>query len=151
MKTKVLFTGTLILLFLFSACSKMPTEQDIKNNLNGYWKIAEVEFESGKAKGFTYSTTIDYIELEDDLSGYRMKVQPQIDNSYLSSGNKENFTIENRNDSLIFNYSTPMDKWSEAIISIDQDHFSVKNRQGKIYKYERFTSLADELDAHGNK
>src|SRR5690625_940551 len=140
------FIVTLFSFFLFS-CNNV-SEQEVVENLNGYWKIEKVEKKDGAVKEYSASNTIDYIEVDSTKEGYRMKVQPQIDSTYQTSKQPQYFSLTTENDSIRFYYSTEMDNWVETLISSKKDEFTVKNERGITYTYTRFESLEKEMEGH---
>lgn len=150
MKNIKLVTRLLFFSFLCISCSKTVDKENTEH-LNGYWLIEKVEREGEKqeeVREYSMSTTIDYIELEEDLNGFRMKVQPQPDSTFKTTQNKEYFQLKEENDSLKFYYETNLDKWTENVEFIEEDRFSVENEKGITYTYRRFKSLAKELEKH---
>src|SRR5690625_1816929 len=141
----------LSLLFLFISCnnSQEISDEEIIQNLNGYWKIHKVERpQFNDIKEYQFSNSAEYIELYPDLEGFRIKLQPQLDSTFKRSSKAETFAIKRENDSIKMHYKTPMDQWTETLISLDKDEFSVQNQQGFTYTYKRFESLAKELENH---
>lgn len=140
------------LLFLAFSCSEKKlnlSDEEIRENLTGYWKIDEVDRpEFNDIRTYKFSTYAEYIEIDEDMSGYRIKLQPQLDSTYHVTTNEENFKIERVNDSIKMHYQTPMDNWTETLLTLSKQEFSVVNERGFIYKYKRFESLKKELDAH---
>lgn len=146
MKNSVHF-GFLILGFLLLSC-QTPTDQEVIKNLNGYWKIHAVQQIDGTVKEYSFSTNIDYIEIDSNNEGFRLKVQPQPDSTYITSKKAEHFQVKKENDSLKFYYETPMDNWTETLLNAKKDEFTVKNERGITYTYKRFKSLQDEFESH---
>lgn len=128
-----------VVLIFFFGCSTSIQKQDLKY-LNGYWEIAEVEFANGKTKEYDINTTIDFIELN-GLSGFRKKMQPQLNGSYKTSDDAENFRIIEKEEVLILIYGEGTKEWEEEIITLDKNLFSVRNQDGKIYRYKRYEPL----------
>ncbi|QAA83126.1 hypothetical protein EI546_16045 [Aequorivita sp. H23M31] len=124
-----------LLLFVFS-CAK-PDPKDQMQNLQGYWEIRSVEMPSGKNKHFDLSTIVDHIQLKGD-SGIRTKVSPNLDGTFTTNGDSENFVLKIEDDSLRMYYKTPYDEWKETVIKAEDSTFTVKNRDNKIYKYVKF-------------
>jgi len=128
----------LILLCLVS-CGKEDPSAMIKN-LDGYWEIKSVLLPDGTKKEYTISTVVDYIEV-DSMSGFRKKVQPKLDGSFVVTNSEENFEIELVDEKLVLNYNTPFDSWTETILTAEPDKLTVKNRDDKVYTYSRFTKF----------
>ena len=127
-----------VLIFLLG-CNPKIQKEDLKH-LNGYWEIAEVEFADGQTKEYGISTTIDYIELN-VMSGFRKKVQPQLNGSYKTSDDAENFKIIEKDEVLIIVYGEGRQQWEEEVITLNENLFSVRNQDGKIYRYKRYEPL----------
>lgn len=132
------YLGLLGLLCCFSCSTKVDKEELAL--LNGYWEIKEVTFSDGTRKEYTMSTTVDYISL-DSLQGFRKKVDPKFNGTFETSDDAESFSIAFENDSIFMHYVTPLNSWKEALLSLSNDNFAVKSKQGIIYSYERFEPI----------
>jgi len=120
-------------------CRPSVQKHDL-NQLNGYWEIEEVEFENGQTKGYAISTTIDYIEME-GMSGFRKKMHPQLSGSYQTSDDAEPFEIFEKEGAFYFAYGQGIEQWEEVLLSLDENTFSVRNADNKIYRYKRYEPL----------
>lgn len=132
------FLFCLGVIFLVS-CGHSVQKDDL-NQLNGYWEIEEVEFENGQTKEYTISTTIDYIEM-DGMNGFRKKVHPQLSGSYQTSDDAEPFEIFEKENTFFFAYGQGIQQWEEVLLSLDENTFSVRNADNKIYRYKRYEPL----------
>jgi hypothetical protein len=126
------FLGTLVL-----SCGRDNSRESI-DNLNGYWEITKAELPEGVIKEFKFSELVDYIKV-DSTAGFRKKVRPQIDGSFIASEDVEIFEVKLENDSINLYYSTPYANWKETIISSEENELVVLNQDGIIYTYKRFT------------
>lgn len=124
----------LIFFFILASCGK---PLDLKH-LNGYWEIEKVKMPDGHEKKYTLNTSIDFIELVTDSSGVRKKMQPQLDGTFITSDDYENFSIYQKNGKTILKYQTEMASWEEELISLKENSFSVLNDAGLTYFYKRF-------------
>lgn len=131
-----------VLLLLLIGCSNNVKKENLKN-LNGYWEIEQVAFPDGGAKEYRVNTTVDYIELKAQ-KGYRKKLQPRFDGTYRTSDDAETFEIVEEEGNLIFRYKTELSEWSEQLVDLGDDTFSVVNQDGKRYDYKRFESISVE-------
>lgn len=130
----------LLLLLLLASCGKADPEA-LKSHLSGYWEIEKVLLPDGSEKVYTISTTIDYIELDGD-TGLRKKVQPQLDGSYTTFDQNEQFSTVVRNDSLILKYSTPFSSWEETVLEATETKLLVQNSDGKRYLYKAYQPIS---------
>ncbi len=142
------FTLTLLLIGCIACTPSHPSKEELVQNLNGYWKIHEVKAQDGTIHQYKVSTTVDYIEVQPDLTGIRRKLKPKLDSTYELTGGTEHFKIAYAKDSIIFQYTTAMDQWKEQLLDTQKEQFTVKNERGITYTYNRFESLKKELENH---
>ncbi len=128
-----------ISLFLVLGCTNNVSDKDI-SLLNGYWEIAEVEFNDGQKKKYTVNPTIDYIEVK-GLKGFKKKVHPKFNGSYDTSDDAEAFTLIKKDGSFIFSYKNSLSQWEEKLVQLKEDTFSVTNQDKITYTYKRYKPL----------
>lgn len=129
----------IIISIILWSCQPQNPEK-MKENLSGYWEITNVISKHIQEKDFTFNTTIDYIEVEDD-AGIRTKLQPAIDGSYTGSKTAESFRIKIEGDSLNMYYDTPFDQWKETVIRATDQELIVRNEDGIEYHYKKFEPI----------
>jgi len=116
-----------------------PAEQ--LQNISGYWTIEKVEFASDSVIEYSLSQYVDYIQMEDSL-GFRKKLQPKIDGSFIeASNNSEKIIARIENDVLNLYYSTPFDQWEETVLTATNDELVIINRDNKKYYYKKYEPL----------
>ena len=135
MRTIIAFIAFLSLV----GCSKKISEGDIPL-LNGYWEIKEVKFPDGNKKEYKVSATVDYIELN-GMKGLRKKVQPRFDGTYIASEDSENFTVIKKGEGFEMYYKNEMSDWTEKLIALSEDTFSVSNMDNISYTYQRYHNI----------
>ena len=135
-------TFILIVVLACFSCAKDPNT--LLPYVEGYWEIEEVTTSDGAKKEYTFSNTIDYIELTDSFTGFRTKVNPILDGSFETSATKERIQLHIGGDSLHIFYKTPFNSWKETILSADKDHLLILNEHKVLYLYKRYQPL--ELD-----
>ena len=130
------------------SCKQKIKETDI-SNLNGYWEIEKVDLPDGDKKEYKVNTTIDFFEIK-GKKGFRKKVMPQLDGSYLMNDLSESIEVVNREGDIILNYATPYAKWKEEIIELSdilpEDKITDLRLAFKNFKGE---SLGELKDLHG--
>ena len=119
------------------SCNSDSSREKV-DNLNGYWEIKKAELPEGITKEFKYSEIVDFIEV-DSLKGFRKKVRPQIDGSFITTNDEEVLEVKLENDSINLYYTTPYANWKETVISSEENELVVINPRGIIYTYKRFT------------
>ncbi|WP_047419801.1 hypothetical protein [Cellulophaga sp. Hel_I_12] len=132
-----------ILIFLILAitgCANSVSETQL-NQLNGYWEIEKVSFPDGQTKEYTINETVDYIQL-DSLTGFRKKMKPTFEGTYITSDDAELFTIFKLEDSYIIQYKAngSMD-WTENLIAVSANSFSVRTSENVTYTYKRYEPI----------
>lgn len=120
---------------LFLSCKQSISEADLQN-LNGYWEIEKVELPDGDKKEYKVNETIDFFKIN-DKKGFRSKVMPQIDGTYLTNDLKEDVVIVLKDGDATIQYKTNYANWNEEIIELSKDKLVVKNQQDLEYHYKR--------------
>jgi len=120
---------------LFLSCKQSISETDLQN-LNGYWEIEKVELPDGDKKEYKVNETIDFFKIN-DKKGFRSKVMPQIDGTYLTNDLKEDVVIVLKDGDATIQYKTNYANWNEEIIELSKDKLVVKNQQDLEYHYKR--------------
>lgn len=130
----------LILSFLILASCSSKVDKNQLHLLNGYWEIKEVTFKDGAKKEYSINSTVDYIQL-DSLTGFRKKVDPKFNGTFETSNDAEPFRIRISHDSIFMSYNNNSNTWEEVLTKLSEESFSVKNKDGLIYQYNRFEPI----------
>ena len=131
-----LFVG----LFIFS-CSQDKKEQ--LTYLNGYWEIKEAT-SNNITKTYKYNEFIDYIELNDSLKGFRKKLKPIFNGTFIKTKVEENLTAKIEDDIIVLHYTSDFATRKEIVLKLTNEEFKVKNEADQVYLYKRYQPL--ELD-----
>ena len=132
--------GFLFVSFLFISCQqKIKTEDVVK--INGYWEIEKVIFDEGKDKNYTINESYDYFEIGKNNSGFRKKVRPQLDGTFLVNDSQENVKVRFDNGKVFLDYTTPYAKWSEELVEISEYKMVFTNSEKKEYHYKKATPI----------
>jgi hypothetical protein len=122
-------------LLVFVSCRQSISEEDL-SKINGYWEIVKVEMPGGETKDYKVNSTIDYFEIA-NKKGFRQKVMPQLNGTYLTNNLKESIQISNNDGDFYLNYSTNFAQWKEEIIELKDSVLVLKNKQNLEYHYKR--------------
>ena len=128
----------IILFFVFGiilSCKQSISESDLQH-LNGYWEIEKVELPDGDKKEYKVNETIDFFKLE-SKKGFRKKVMPQLDGTYLTNDIQEDIVIVVKDGDATIQYKTTYASWNEEIIELTKDKLVIKNQQDFEYHYKR--------------
>lgn len=137
-----------LLMVILTSCSKNPEDQ--LANINGYWGIEKVEFSKDSVREFKINEIVDYIEITDSV-GFRTKVKPQFDGTYIPAGEPEKISVKIEDEKVALYYATPFNSWREVIVTAKEDNLSLKNDRGIIYHYARYKPLKLDLDEKENE
>lgn len=132
--------GFLFISFLFVSCQQKIKKEDIAK-INGYWEIEKVVFEDGKDKDYTVNESYDYFEIGKKNSGFRKKVMPQLDGSFIVNDTQESLKIRFEKDKAFVDYVTSYAKWSEELISISNEKMIFENAEKTQYHYRKATPI----------
>lgn len=130
----------LVVSLFFVACQpKIKPAEIVK--LNGYWEIEKVVLAEGKDKDYSMNENFDYFEIDTTNKGFRKKVMPQLDGTFLVNDTYENVTVRFAEDKVFLDYTTPYMKWSEELIALSDDELVLKNKEKKEYHYKKTGSI----------
>lgn len=132
MKKLVLFVFVSI---AFSSCSKPVTAADIPK-LNGYWEIEKVVFPDGTKKEYTINETFDYFEIKGN-KGIRNKVAPQLNGTFLVTGDYEKVEIKQTDGKYYILYTTFSSQWKETVETLTDNELVLINDAKNEYHYKR--------------
>jgi hypothetical protein len=134
------FSYSLLFLVVFISCQQQVSSDSIAK-INGYWEIHKVEFADGKQKEYTVNETVDYFEWNQS-KGFRKKVKPQFDGTFLTNNEAEEIHISDSSGSYMIQYKTAYTQWNEEIITLTDSVLVLKNKQNLEYHYKRFTPFS---------
>lgn len=121
------------------SCQKPISATDVAK-INGYWEIEKVVFPDGNKKEYTSSSVYDYIEIKDD-KGFRKKVTPQLDGTFLVDDSSEQLSLTQKDGIYTLHYLTAYAKWDEELVSVSDEQFITRNNSKKEYYYKRAQSI----------
>jgi hypothetical protein len=123
------------LILTLNSCQQKITADDIAK-LNGYWEIEKVISENTDDKEYTINEFYDYFEIKNKI-GFRKKVKPQLDGTFIVNNTKEKIAIETKKDVFYIAYKTEFSNWSEEIIKLNDDELVLKNDENTFYHYKK--------------
>jgi hypothetical protein len=129
----------LSLLVVVLSCQHKVTAIDIAK-INGYWEIEKVVFPDGKQKDYAINETFDYFNVKNNI-GYRKKVRPQLDGTFLVNNDSENVLIKEEKDKYFIEYSTNFNKWKEELSFVSEEKLVLINANKNEYHYKRATAI----------
>lgn len=130
------FIKILFISFLFISCQQKIVPSDI-SKINGYWEIEKVVSNQGDDKNYTINESYDFFQIDNKNNGFRKKVMPQLDGSFIVNNTYESFKVRFEDDNVFFDYATPYAKWSEELISVSKEKMVFKNTEKTEYNYKK--------------
>ena len=124
-----------ILFLLLSSCNQQGKSADIAA-LNGYWEIDKVVFPGGSDKNYSVNQLVDYFEVK-DTKGFRKKLQPKGDGSFLTSDDAQEFEILQDGGSYLIRYRNSMSNWEEEVVELSPEKLVLRSDAGTEYHYKR--------------
>jgi len=129
----------LIIVLVLSSCATNP--EDKIPYIDGYWEIKEVKKDGKLIKEYSISTSVDYFEINDNLTGFRKKVSPTFNGTFTITQDQAPFTLKIENDTLNIYYNHNNVITKETIIKASKEVLIIANSQGFHYIYEPFESI----------
>ena len=124
-----------VLFFGLTSCNQSITDNDVAK-INGYWEIEKVILANGTKKDYAVNETIDYFQIKNNV-GFRKKVTPQLDGTYLVNNQLEKITICKKENAYFINYTTKYTRFKEQIIEVQDSILVLKNDQNIEYHYKK--------------
>lgn len=118
-----------------TSCQKQVSAEDLAK-INGYWEIEKVIFPDGNKKEYQSSSVYDYFEMK-GKKGFRKKVTPQFDGSFLVDASNEDVTLTEKNGTYTLHYLTAYAKWDEELVALSNEQLVTRNNSKKEYYYKR--------------
>ncbi len=134
----------LVLSLLFVGCQQKIKPTEIAK-INGYWEIEKVVFDAGEDKEYRMNENFDYFQIGSNNKGFRKKVMPQLNGTFLVNDTFENVVVRFANDKVFLDYSTPYMKWTEELIALSDVELVLVNAEKKEYHYKK-TGAINLLD-----
>jgi hypothetical protein len=126
----------LIFIILFVSCNQKIENRDIQK-INGYWEIEKVVFPQGEDKVYNVNEDYDYFKIDKQNKGFRKKVKPQLDGTFLVNNTFEKVTITSQNNKVILHYKTAFATWKEALTVISDDKMVLTTQANINYYYKK--------------
>ncbi len=137
MKIKFYFV---LVSFFFISCGQKIDEKEV-DQLNGYWEIEKVIFENGQEKEYGMNENYDFFQIDKNHLGFRKKVKPQLDGTFLVNNTKENLKLRFESGKVYIDYVTVYAQWTEELIAISKEKMICLNKEGDAYHYKKASAI----------
>ena len=138
-----------IFLVLLVSCKQKIVPKDIAN-MNGYWEIERVDLPDGDHKEYKMNEVYDFFDIKNN-KGYRKKVMPQLDGTFLANDASENVEIVFLKDQVFLKFKTEYATWKEELKQISATEMVVENDKKIEYKYKKTAPINLLDDGKTNK
>ena len=134
-----------IILLVFSVTIISCLKDNKIELLNGYWEIESVKKEGQLIRKYPFSNTIDYFYIN-ELEGYRKKVTSQSNGRFMVTLHQADLTISKEKGEYILRYPDRNKTYFESIKEIDSQQLIILDKEGYIYRYNRYVPLEVNTD-----
>lgn len=110
-------------------------------HIEGYWEIEKAETPEGETRTYKVNTSVDHYQLETDSSGFKTRLTPRLDGTFLTSGDREAFTVKRNNNEIKLHFSTPYSDHTETLTLLKEQQLILTNEAGMKYTYKRFEKM----------
>ncbi len=117
------------------SCQTKINPSDL-SKINGYWEIEKVVLPDAKNKEYSINPTFDYFDIKNN-KGFRKKVSPQLDGSFLVNDTSEDVLIKEEKGVYFIYYSTSFSKWKEELVALSDQELVTRNEAKAEYHYKR--------------
>ena len=137
------FIILLLLIVAIVSCKQKIVTADIAK-INGYWEIERVDLPDGDHKEYKMNEVYDFFDIKYN-KGYRKKVMPQLDGTFLANDASENVEI------IFLKFKTEYATWKEELKQISATEMVVENDKKIEYKYKKTAPINLLDDGKTNK
>ncbi|MEJ2163054.1 MAG: hypothetical protein P8X60_07000 [Robiginitalea sp.] len=135
------FVLALTAVLFLSSCHNGPAKEDL-GHLQGYWEIEEVVFPDGTEKSYGLNTNIEYLQW-DGSAGFRKKMQPTLEGTYLTSDDALPMEVIWRERQLFLKFSGGTQTWEEEVMELSEGKLITRHANGLEYSYKRHEPMTN--------
>lgn len=140
MKGKVYIVIGFIMIVWLQSCQQSQSAYDL-NKLQGYWQISSVKKQGELVTQYQVSLIIDYWQLNEDSSGFRKKVMPNLEGKFVITQHQMPFTVRPKKDHVQVAYDDNGNNYVEQIITLEDSLLVITNSEFMEYTYKRYKPL----------
>lgn len=133
--------GKIIILLVIGLLACKPAPETMIPFLEGYWEIVEVKKNGKTIKTYTINNQVDYFEVNEDLSGFRKKVNPTLDGNFIVNDHQTAFELKTVGNALEIHYFHHAQPYFETVVKADEASLIIKNDDGFSYLYKPFITI----------
>ena len=127
------------IILLLIGCTSKPNE--MIPFISGYWEITNVKKDNEVVMEYSYSPIIDYWQVNEDLSGFRKKVMPNLDGKLIVTQHSMKLEVKPENGNLNVYYNDNGNSYMETIVRATTTELVITNEEGLIYTYKPYQQI----------
>jgi len=128
-------------IIIIVSCNSSSSPEELLPHIQGYWEISNVKQNDQIISEYNINTLIDYWQLNDDLSGFRKKVQPNLEGKITATQHSLPFTLTTINEELTVNYNDNGRTYKEVIVTANDKELVIIGDQGLIFTYKPYKRI----------
>lgn len=131
---------TFILIALFiTSCAHNP--ENYIQHLDGYWEIKQVKKDNKIIKEYTISTSVDFFKVNEDMTGFRKKVAPNLNGKFIVTQHESPFELKIEDNKLNIYYTVNNIDYKETVVSASEEELIITNEEQVIYIYKPYQQI----------
>jgi hypothetical protein len=134
--------AVVFLIIILSSCGQNP--EDYVQHLEGYWEIQQVKKDNQIIKEYKISTTVDYFEVNEDRTGFRKKVAPNLEGKFIVTQHESPFELKIEDNRLHIYYTVNNIEFKETIVKASEEELIITNQEQVLYIYKPYQKITIE-------
>jgi hypothetical protein len=134
--------AVVFLVIILSSCGQSP--EDYVQHLEGYWEIQQVKKDNQIIKEYKISTTVDYFEVNEDRTGFRKKVAPNLEGKFIVTQHESPFELKIEDNRLHIYYTVNNVEFKETIVKASEEELIITNQEQVLYIYKPYQKITIE-------
>lgn len=134
--------AVVFLVIILSSCGQNP--EDYVQHLEGYWEIQQVKKDNQIIKSYKISTTVDYFQVNEDRTGFRKKVAPNLEGKFIVTQHESPFELKIEDNRLHIYYMVNNVEFKETVVKASEEELIITNQEQVLYIYKPYQKITIE-------
>lgn len=134
--------AVVFLVIILSSCGQNP--EDYVQHLEGYWEIQQVKKDNKIIKAYKISTTVDYFQVNEDRTGFRKKVAPNLEGKFIVTQHESPFELKIEDNRLHIYYMVNNVEFKETVVKASEEELIITNQEQVLYIYKPYQKITIE-------
>lgn len=132
----------IFIVLLITSCSENP--ENYIQYLDGYWEIKQVKKDNKIIKEYNISTSVDFFKVNEDMTGFRKKVAPNLNGKFMITQHESPFELKIEDNKLNIYYTLNNIEYKETIVSASEEELIITNQEQVLYIYKPYQKITIE-------